>query len=152
MHRTSLRMNLPFKVSNSCSTTIRQGEEASNQEMYKRRTSEGTASTDDSYGSSVSLTESSAALSPSLIYRQRARPNHRSQLMNKSLTGILLSPFVFESITNRHADVLKLKGDGEENVSCLIKLQSFTKKSTVYFCPTIEVYSYVQKGVSWTRE
>ncbi len=164
MHRTSLRMNLPFKVSNSCSTTIRQGEEASNQEMYKRRTSDSTASTDDSYGSSVSSTESSAALSPSLIHRQRARPNHWSQLMNMSLTGILRSPFVFESITKRHADRynirstlnfihnLKLKGDGEENVSCLIKLQSFTKKSTVSFCPTIEVYSYVQKGVSWTRE
>ena len=149
MHRTSRRMNLPFKVSNSCSTTIRQGEEASNQEMYKRRTSDGT---DDTYGSSVYSTESSAALSPSLIHRQSSRPNHRSQLMNKSLTGILLSPFVFESITNRHADVLKLKGDGEENVSCLIKLQSFTKKSAVSFCPTMEVYSYVQKGVSWTRE
>ena len=154
MHRTSLRMNLPFKISNKCSTTIRQGEEASNQEMYKRRTSDGT---DDTYGSSVYSTESSAALSPSLIHRQSSRPNHRSQLMNKSLTGILRSP-------KRHADRyntrstlnfihnLKLKGDGEENVSWIIKLKSFTKKSAVSFCPTMEVYSYVQKGVSWTRE
>jgi hypothetical protein len=174
MHRTSLRMNLPFKVSNSScpSSTIRQGrEEASNQEMpYKRRTSDGTASTEDSYyDSSVSSTESSAAASssPSLIHRQRSRPNHRCQLMNESLTGILRPSFVSESITKRHhADRynirvatynfihnLKLKGDGEETTeSCFSKLQSVTKKSVVSFCPTMEVYAYVQEGVSWTRE
>jgi hypothetical protein len=176
MHRTSLRMNLPFKVSNSScpSSTIRQGggEEASNQEMpYKRRTSDGTASTEDSYyDSSVSSTESSSAAassSPSLIHRQRARPNHRCQLMNESLTGILRPSFVSESITKRHQTDrynirvatfnfihnLKLKGDGEETPeSCFSKLQSVTKKSVVSFCPTMEVYAYVQEGVSWTRE
>jgi hypothetical protein len=163
-------MNLPFKVSNSScpSSTIRQGgEEAPNQEMYKRRTSDGKASTEDSYySSSVSSTESSAASSsPSLIHRQRARPNHRCQLMNESLTGILRPSFVSESITRRHADRftirstfnfihnLKLKGDGEETTeSCFSKLQSVTKKSVVSFCPTMEVYAYVQEGVSWTRE
>jgi hypothetical protein len=168
-------MNLPFKVSNSSScpsSTIRQGgeEEASNQGMYKRRTSDGTASTEDSYDSSVSSTESSSAASlssPSLIHRHRSRPNHRCQLMNESLTGILKPSFVSESITKRHhADRynirvatfnfihnLKLKGDGEETPgSCFSKLQSVTKKSVVSFCPTMEVYAYVQEGVSWTRE
>jgi hypothetical protein len=173
MHRTSLKMILPFKVSNSScpSSTIRQGrEEASNQGMYKRRTSDGTASTEDSYyDSSVSSTESSAAASsssPSLIHRQRAKPNHRCQLMNDSLTGILKPSFVSESITKRQTDRynirvatfnfihnLKLKGDGEETTeSCFSKLQSVTKKSVVSFCPTMEVYAYVQEGVSWTRE
>lgn len=162
MHRTPLRMKAPFKVS-ICPSTIRQGEEASNQEMYKKRTSDGTASTDDSYSSSVSSTESST-LSPPLIHRQRARPNHRCQLMNESLTGILRPPFLSESITRRQADRyhirstfnfiqnLKLKVDGEETESCLGKLLSLKKRSSVSFCPTMEVYAYVQEGVSWTRK